>query len=237
MQALHVTKVCLMAAALALSSCGDKGKREVKEVKTQVQSAFGNKDFSRVLTLSQKGLALARESMGDKAPDTLYFVQGISEANLQMRNVRGAIPALKNELAMRAAAGQPEAKLQARRTLLIKMAEEAGDTMTAADQAVIVSRGVGMRAGMEPQPVYQMAAYYPPQPYQQKIEGFVEIGFGLDSKGSVVGARVLKSDPPGVFDDAALEAFRKWRYTPILDSRGQPTSGSGFKYKMDFVLK
>lgn len=237
MRALHVTMVCVIAGALSLAACGDGGQREVKELKSQVQRAYGAKDFSRVLQLSQKGLAVARASLGDKAPDTLYFAQGISEANLQMRNMRGAIAALKTELDLRSAAGQTEAKLQARRTVLIKIAEDAGDKSTAIDQAIKVSKGIEMGPGKEPQPVYQMAAYYPVRPYQQKIEGWVEIGFGLDSSGSVVSARVIRSDPPGTFDDAALEAFRKWRYTPMLDGTGRPTSASGFVYTMPFTIK
>jgi TonB family protein len=237
MRSLHVIKIFLIAAALTLSACDDSGVREVKELKSQVQLAFGNKDFGRVLTLSQKGLALARESMGETAPDTLYFVQGISEAYLKMRNARGAIAALTNELDMRAAAGQKETKLQPRRTLLIKLAEEAGDKTTAIDQAIKVAKGIEMGPGKQPQPVYQMAAYYPPQPYQQKIEGSVDIGFNLDGTGGVVGARVLRSTPAGVFDAAALEAFRKWRYTPMIDKSGRPVSASGFTYTMQFSLR
>lgn len=227
------TAVCL-AAGLALAACGDQGKNEVKGLKEEVQRAFGTKDFQKQLSLSQKGLTRAREVLGDKAPDTLYFVQSISEANLALRNARGAIAALKNEIAMRAAAGQPEARLRTRRVMLIKLAEDNGDKITAGDQAVAVARGIGMGPGQEPQPVYQFAAFYPVGPYQQKVQGDVEIGFGLDQTGSVTNARVLRSTPPGVFDAAALEGFRKWRYTPMLDKTGQPVPASGFTYTMPF---
>jgi len=230
--------ICLIVGATCLlAACGDTETREVKGLKEQVQRAYGEKEFAKALGLAQKGLTLSLKVLGTKAPDTLYFAQAISEANLYMRNARGAISALRQELDLRAAAGQAEQKLQPRRTLLIQLAEEAGDRTTAIDQALKISKSIEMGPGKEPQPVYQMAAYYPVQPYQQKIEGAVEIHFGLDGTGAIVGARVARSQPPGVFDSAALEAFRKWRYTPMLDSAGRPVSASGFVYKMNFTLK
>jgi len=235
---LHGLRLCVAVMALcALAACGDDGKREIKDLKSQIQRAYGNKDFTRVLSLSQKGLTLAREKLGDKAPDTLYFVQAISEANLNQRNARGAITALKQEIDMRSAAGQSEPKLQARRTLLIKIAEEAGDKTTAIDQAIKISKGIEMGPGKEPQPVYTVAFTYPLQPYQQKIEGDVEIAFGLDGTGGVTEARVVASTPAGVFDATALEVFRKWRFTPMLDRTGRPVAASGFSYVVPFRLK
>jgi TonB family protein len=221
--------------ALSVAACDD-GKREIRDLRSQVQQAYGTKNFKKGLELSQQGLKLARESLGDSAPDTLYFVQAISENTLASGNIRGAIAALKNEIAMRAAAGQDEKRLQPRRTLLIKLAEESGDKLTAADQAVQVARGIDMGRGKDPQPVYRAPTVYPPELYQQKIEGDVEIAYSLDPTGAIVDARVVTSTPARVFDQAALDSFRKWRFTPMLDSAGQPISASGFKFTLAFRL-
>ena len=86
------------------------------------------------------------------------------------------------------------------------------------------------------QPVYKADTDYPPDQYRQKVEGDVDIAFDLDPTGAVIGARVVKSTPPMVFDQAALESFRKWRFTPMLDSTGQPVSGSGFKFTIAFRM-
>ena len=228
--------VFAMVLALGLAACGDDGKGEVRNLKDQVQTAYGKKDFRKGLEISEKGLVLSRQVLGDKAPDTLYFVQAVSENQLGLRNFRAAIPALKRELSMRAAAAQAEKKLQPRRTLLIKLAEENGDTMTAADQAVAVARGIEMSDGKDPQPVYQAMTEYPPDQYRQKVEGDVQVSFGLDAGGKVTAARIAKSTPPQVFDDAALESFRKWRFTPMLDSKGEPISASGFTFTIAFRL-
>jgi protein TonB len=143
---------------------------------------------------------------------------------------------MKQELAMRAAAGQDEKRLQARRTLLIKIAEESNDKLTAADQAVEVARGIEMGRGKDPQPVYRTQTSYPPAMYQQRIEGDVDIAYSLDPNGIVTDARVASSTPARVFDQAALESFKQWRFTPMLDAKGQPVSASGFKFTLAFRL-
>ena len=223
---LRLLRICMIvgATSVTVAACGDQDTREVKSLKEQVQRAYGEKEFAKALGLSQKGLALARKTMGDKAPDTLYFVQAISEANLYMRNARGAILALRDELALRSAAGQNEQKLQPRRTLLIQLAEENGAPMSAADQAVLVAKGIEMGPGKDPQPVYRPMPEYPVQQYRQKVEGDLEITFSLDSAGSVT-------------DAVALQAFKIWRFTPMLDGTGRPVPGSGFKYTVLFRLK
>ncbi len=225
-----------IAMAFGVGACGDGGKQEIRELKSQVQAAYGAKNFQKGAELSTQGLKLARTALGDEAADTLYFVQAISENTLASGNLRGAMSALKQELAMRKAAGQTEKRLQARRTLLIKLAEENGDKATAAEQAVEVSRGIEMARGKDPQPVYRAPTAYPAALYQQKIEGDVDIAYSLDQNGAITDARVATSTPARVFDQAALDSFKKWRFTPMLDSSGRPVSASGFKFTLAFRL-
>ena len=224
------------SAALSLAACGDKDERAIKDLKAQEQVAFGNKDYQKGLTLAQKGFALAREHMGDKAPDTLYFAQGVAENELALRDYRAAIPAMKQEIALRAGAGQSEKKLQPRRTALIKLAQDMGDTLTAGDQAVAVARGIKMGTGKDPQPVYRVETAYPLEQYRAHVEGDVQIGYALDAGGGVNEAHVIKSTPAAVFDQAALDSFRKWRFTPMLDSAGRPIAASGFTFTLAFRL-
>lgn len=226
----------VLALTLGVAGCGDDAAREVRELKSQVQQAYGARNFKKGLELSHQGLKVAREALGDKAPDTLYFVQAVSENTLASGNMRGAVSALKQELVMREAAGQTEKRLQPRRTLLIKLAEENGDKTTASEQAVLVSRGIEMGRGKDPQPVYQAPTAYPPELYQQKIEGDVEIAYSLDATGAITDARVVTATPARVFDQAALDSFKKWRFTPMLDTSGRPISGSNFRFTLAFRL-
>ena len=232
----HTARTLTLILALSLAACGDSSKGEVRGLKDQVQTAFGSKDFRKGLELSEKGFTLARKVLGDTANDTLYFAQAISENYDRLHNTRAEIGALKQEIGLRAAAHQTEKRLQPRRTKLIQLAEETGDSMTAADQATAIARGIQMAQGKDPQPVYQTQTTYPADQFRKKVEGDVQVGFGLDAAGKVVGARVIKSTPSQVFDDEALESFRKWRFTPMLDAGGQPVSASGFTFTIAFRL-
>ncbi|MBI2892128.1 MAG: energy transducer TonB [Deltaproteobacteria bacterium] len=49
---------------------------------------------------------------------------------------------------------------------------------------------------------------------QTNQSGWVMVQFTLDSEGRVSSPRVRASSPPGVFDESALDAIRRCRYTP-----------------------
>jgi protein TonB len=47
-----------------------------------------------------------------------------------------------------------------------------------------------------------------------KASGFVVVRYDIGDNGRVSNVTVVESTPPGVFDDAALSAVRKWVYEP-----------------------
>lgn len=55
---------------------------------------------------------------------------------------------------------------------------------------------------------------YPPDAARQGIEGTVKLRLRIDEFGVVKDAEVEEGDPPGVFDESALEAFRKGQFRP-----------------------
>lgn len=228
-----IAAICLI---FLLPACSDDPRAELRDMRSEIQLAYGNDDFKTGARLAEEGLALSRKTFGDESSDALYFAQAASEARVALGESKNAIAALKREIRMRAAAGQPENRLQTRRTLLIKFAEENGDLITAADQAVEVARGINMNADKAPQPVYRTETVYPPLLYRQRLEGDVEITYSLDASGAVTDARVARSTPPKVFDQAALESFRNWRFTPMLNNSGQPVAVSGRSFTLAFRL-
>ena len=48
----------------------------------------------------------------------------------------------------------------------------------------------------------------------RKTSGYVIVKFDIGDNGRVSNVEVVESTPPGVFDDAALTAVRKWVYEP-----------------------
>jgi len=65
-----------------------------------------------------------------------------------------------------------------------------------------------------------LAPEYPQVAAKAHIEGVVIIEATIDTRGRVANATVLRGVP--VLDEAALEAVRKWVYTPTL-LNGVPT--------------
>jgi bla regulator protein BlaR1 len=61
-------------------------------------------------------------------------------------------------------------------------------------------------------PVHISQPVYPHAALLQGIEGQVVIEFGLSADGDVLEPRVVSAQPAGVFDQAAVNAIRTWRY-------------------------
>jgi protein TonB len=55
---------------------------------------------------------------------------------------------------------------------------------------------------------------YPPDAFDQKVQGVVILEATIDTAGAVATARVLRSIP--LLDEAALDAVRQWQFTPTL---------------------
>jgi len=61
---------------------------------------------------------------------------------------------------------------------------------------------------------------YPPSALAQRTTGSVMLEFTVDTRGETRDIHVLESAPPGVFDQAAINAVKHWRYAPMLVDGG-----------------
>jgi protein TonB len=83
-------------------------------------------------------------------------------------------------------------------------------------------------------PLQRIAPQYPRQAARDGIEGSVKLEITVNPDGSVREARVLESNPRGVFDAAAVTAVLRWRFKPrVVD--GQPVAQKGVQ-ELDFNL-
>ncbi|MFV8816297.1 energy transducer TonB [Haliea sp. E17] len=72
-------------------------------------------------------------------------------------------------------------------------------------------------------PVVRIAPTYPRGAKQARIEGYVTMAVTIRPDGTVSGAEVIESDPARLFDDAALNAIRRWKFRPkVVD--GNPVA-------------
>ncbi len=69
--------------------------------------------------------------------------------------------------------------------------------------------------------VRQVPPAFPPEAVRKRQSGWVEVRITVGPQGAVTNAEVVRAQPSRVFDRAALEAVRQWRFEPALRN-GQP---------------
>lgn len=75
-------------------------------------------------------------------------------------------------------------------------------------------------------PIVKVAPQYPRRAAQRGIEGYVVLEFTVTQLGTVIDPQVIESKPPGVFDRAAIEAARKFKYKPkVINGEAQQVTG------------
>ena len=84
-------------------------------------------------------------------------------------------------------------------------------------------------------PLSQLPPQYPYKAAQRGIEGWVRVEFDVTATGSVENVEVLESDPPGVFDKAAIRAVSRWRFKPRMVN-GEAVPGKATQV-VDFRLE
>jgi TonB family protein len=65
--------------------------------------------------------------------------------------------------------------------------------------------------------VFRYPPNYPAGALRRHIEGWVDLELRVDSAGKVIDVSVVGSQPPGVFEDAAVATARRWRFAPRDD--------------------
>lgn len=76
---------------------------------------------------------------------------------------------------------------------------------------------------------------YPSESREAKVEGSVLVSYDVNEEGLVSDVRVLSSSPTGVFDQAAIEFVRTWRFQPQKRS-GIPEAVEDVQSRISFTL-
>ncbi len=85
-------------------------------------------------------------------------------------------------------------------------------------------------------PIYRVPPQYPRQALLDRAEGWVVVEFTIDTKGNVKNPRVVKSEPPEIFNAAALNAVKRFRFKP-RSLAGEPIEVKGVRNRIRFRLK
>ncbi|MEZ9234199.1 energy transducer TonB [Shewanella sp. 10N.286.52.A9] len=78
-------------------------------------------------------------------------------------------------------------------------------------------------------------AKYPIAAANEGIEGWVQLNFDINAQGNTENISVLKSNPEGVFDQAAIESLSKWEYRPKIVN-GEAIHQHEMTIQLDFTL-
>jgi len=84
-------------------------------------------------------------------------------------------------------------------------------------------------------PIVKVAPVYPRRALQRGIEGFVIVEFTVGPTGAVVNPVVIEAEPANIFEQAALEAAKKFKYKPRVIN-GEATSVSGVQNRISFKI-
>ncbi len=75
-------------------------------------------------------------------------------------------------------------------------------------------------------PIVKVAPQYPRRALQKGIEGHVTVEFTVTALGTVIDPRVIDANPPNIFNRAAMNAAKKFKYKPkIVDGKAQAVTG------------
>lgn len=82
-------------------------------------------------------------------------------------------------------------------------------------QKAISGEGTEINILPSPQAFFEVTPVYPENCKEKKIEGEAILAVNADKAGTVTNVQVLKSAHPDL-DEAAIEAFKKWKYEPVI---------------------
>jgi len=84
-------------------------------------------------------------------------------------------------------------------------------------------------------PIVKVAPVYPRRAQTRGIEGFVLLEFVVTRTGAVRDPVVVESKPPGIFDNAAMQAALKFKYKPKVVN-GEAIDVAGVRNLITFEL-
>ena len=84
-------------------------------------------------------------------------------------------------------------------------------------------------------PLVRVEPQYPPQAAKRGLEGWVQLRFNITTAGTVDAVAVVKSSN-AVFERAAVDAVRKWKYEPQMQS-GTAIATSGVDVVLRFKME
>ena len=166
-----------------------------------------------------KSAPKSAEAEGGKVPATLATMPK-SKAGASFSTPRSGFSApVEVQEATDLKAGTPQS------APLVGVPEESepGETLAGGVRGDSADGGRVVRIGgqiAQPKLIRQVKPVYPDLAVQSRVSALVILEAEVDTRGHVKAVKTLRGHP--LFDDAAMEAVKQWRYEPLL-LNGEPT--------------
>ena len=112
----------------------------------------------------------------------------------------------------------------------MSFAADVGDSMALEGGGLALEGGDG-----EYLPIVKVSPVYPRRALQRGIEGFVIVEFTVTKQGAVKDVFVIEANPEGIFEQAAMDAAKNFKYKPRVVN-GEPAEVSGVQNRITFQI-
>ena len=106
----------------------------------------------------------------------------------------------------------------------------------AMDTSLDVDAGISGGGDSQYLPIVKVQPNYPQRALRRGIEGYVVVEFTVNEQGGVENPRVVEADPEGVFNQAAMDAAKKFKYRPKTVG-GEPVAVAGVRNIIRFEME
>jgi TonB family protein len=66
----------------------------------------------------------------------------------------------------------------------------------------------------QPRAIFPLSPHYPVEAKKNKITGKIVAQLIITKEGKPVNISIIESEPPGIFDESAIDAIKKYKFTP-----------------------
>lgn len=98
-----------------------------------------------------------------------------------------------------------------------------------------VGRGSNIRDA-EYMPIFRTKPMYPPEAHEREVEGWVDVRYTVNKQGKIVNPKVVKANPPSLFNRAALQCVKRWKYRPKMRD-GKTVATPNVQTRITFSLR
>ncbi len=175
----------------------------LKQSITDAQASFAQRQQQQVLDAEAEKERLAKLEEDRKKQQEEQQKLAAERLAQQQQQQAAAAQAQREADARR----QEEARVAAERTRREEEERRRRETSTTAAPATASANDLRL--------ISQSAPKYPPEAFRDRVSGEVQVEFTVGTDGTVTNARVVRGNPPRVFDREAVAAVKRWRYQPI----------------------